>query len=156
MASKTPGSTRPPSQEELINQLTETCLEEFVRMLAPHRRPCEMELASCEFWVKGRQEVRAGTKWALAGDWSRAEENWRQAIAVNPHNHAALFNLSIAAARRQDYSTAETYALSALRVEHKDCYTAGLEQIRERRKACEQATAQRESRLSASTDSLAR
>ncbi|TWT57045.1 Curli production assembly/transport component CsgG [Thalassoglobus neptunius] len=143
-----PDSTPLPSRGELLHELTESCLQEFVQMLAPHERPCEMSLATCDFWEKGSRNVRAGVKWALAGEWSKAEESWQRAIEENPQNHAALFNLSIAATRRQDYFAAETYALDAIKAEHKDCYTAGLEKIRERRKACEQATAQRDSRVS--------
>ncbi|MEW4489635.1 CsgG/HfaB family protein [Thalassoglobus sp. JC818] len=141
------GSAQLPSRGELLHELTESCLQEFVNMMAPHERPCEMSLATCDFWVKGYRDVRSGVKWALADDWKKAEASWQQAVKENPQNDAALFNLSIAATRRQDYFTAETYALDAIKAEHKDCYTAGLEKIRERRKACEQANAQRDSRV---------
>ena len=136
-----------PTRGEVLNDLTDQCLTEIVSMLAPHQESCQMELASCDLWTGGYKSVRKGLRQARRSDWAGAEESWQLALEENPQNHAALYNLSIAAARREAYDVAEGFALEALKLEHKDCYTGGLQLIRERRRACERAEEQRDSRV---------
>lgn len=136
-----------PGRGEVLEMLTTECLDEVVQMLAPHESSCEMKLATCHFWTKGSGEFKKGLKSAGKGDWSGAEEHWQNAIAENPENHAAMFNLAIVAAKRQEYDLGEQYALDALKVEHKECYTAGLGKIRERRTAWDRANDQRDARV---------
>ncbi len=136
-----------PSQGAVLEMLTRECLDEVVQMLAPHESSCEMQLATCNFWTKGSREFKKGLKSARNGDWSGAEKFWQNAIAENPENHAALYNLAIVAAKRQDYDLAEQFALDALKVEHKECYTTGLGKIRERRTAWSRANDQRDARV---------
>ncbi len=143
-----------PTQGEVLQALTVQCLDEVVRMLAPHEMVCEMKFASCDFWTKGAGHVKKGRKLAEKGDWDGAEHHWGQALKQNPDNHAAMFNLSIAAARKQEYDVAEQYVLDALKLEHKTCYTTGLEKIRERRSAWTRATDQRDARVVSASESL--
>ncbi len=143
-----------PTQGEVLQMLTGQCLDEVVKMLAPHETACEMKFASCDFWTKGSASVRKGLKAVEKGDWNGAENHWTQAIQQNPKNHAAMFNLSIAAARRQEYDIAEQYVLDALKLEHKTCYTTGLEKIRERRTAWTRAIDQRDARVVTAAESL--
>ena len=134
-------------KSEMLDELSNLCLQEFVGMLAPHEMACEMKLVSCDFFAAGHGKVKCGLRMASRGDWKGAEEQWQSAIEENPENHAAMFDLSIAAARRQDYDLAETYILEALKHEHSRCYTQGLEQIRQRRTAWDRAAEQRDSRV---------
>lgn len=142
------------SEEVILGQLMEQCLSEIVDTVAPHEASCEMNLAKCDFWVKGAREANRGLKLANKGDWSGAEAAWQQAVETNPNNHAAHFNLSIAAARQQDYDAAEMHALSALKIEHAGCYTQGLETIRQRRSACTKANDQREARAVSAAETI--
>lgn len=148
------GSGKILSEQEILDSLMVQCLDEVVEMLAPHVSSCELELAKSDFWTKGSSEVKAGLKYASQGDWTSAEERWQAAVEANPENHAALYNLSIAAARLQKYDEAEQHILNALKYEHKKSYTNGLEKIRERRSALGRANDQREARVANSCETL--
>lgn len=148
------GENHLPEKGRILEKLTNECLDEIVHMLAPHKTTCEMKLATCDFWTKGSGKVKAGLKHASTGDWEQAEQAWQAAIEENPENHAAMYNLSIAAVRKQEFDQAEEHVLDALRYEHDSCYTAGLEKIRERRTALSRANEQREARRPEPSDSL--
>lgn len=136
-----------PTSGEVLEKLRNQCVNDVVQMLAPHEMSCEIKLATCDFWSKGARDVKIALELASKGDWEGAERHWHEALTKNPENHAAMFNLSIAAARRQEYDIAEQYVLDALRLEHKKCYTQGLETIRERRTAWMRANDQRDARV---------
>lgn len=148
------GENSLPEKGRMLDQLLTDCLDEIVHMLAPHEMTCEMKLATCDFWTKGSGHVKEGSKLASKGRWDEAKHAWDKALLENPDNHAAFFNLSIAAVRNQNYDAAEEYVLEALKIEHKACYTAGLEKVRERRSALSRANEQREARVINSNDSL--
>lgn len=150
----TVGESTLPERGRVLEMLMADCLNEIVQMLAPHEMTYEMKLAKCEFWKKGSGQVKSGLNLAAKGDWPAAKKCWAQAIAENPENHVAMFNLSIAATREQDYDRAEQHVLDALKHEHKQCYTAGLEKIRARRSALTRTNDQRESRVVSHGDSI--
>jgi len=137
-----------PTQTEILEQLARQCVDDIVAMLAPHEVDSEIKLAACEMWTRGRREVRSGMLLAQEGEWDQAEEMFRQALDKEPDNHAALFNLAIVADHRQDYEQAENFAMRALRLQHKSCYTAGLETIRAHRSAADKASRQRDAQIS--------
>jgi tetratricopeptide (TPR) repeat protein len=122
-----------PTQTEVLNDLTQQCLTDVMAMLAPQAATAEIQLANCDVWTRGRREVKEGNRLAEAGKWKEAVEHWEAALAISPNNHAALFNLAIAADHRQEYDVAEELAMQALRLQHKTCYTDGLAKIREHR-----------------------
>lgn len=148
------GENSLPEKGRVLEMLLSNCLDEVVQMLAPHQTSCELQLASCDFWTKGSGQVKEGLKQVAKGDWDAAEAAWRDAVYENHENHAALHNLSIAAARRQQYDQAEKLILDALKCEHKKCYTATLETIRERRTALAKTVDQREARQASFEDSI--
>lgn len=135
-----------PSQAEVLDGLTQKCLEEIVEMLAPHEATCRIQLATCDVWTRGRRDVKEGNRHAIEGDWELAEKQWQAAVDKEPRNHAALFNLAVAADHRHDYAAAEEFAMQALRLQHKTCYTSGLDTIRSHRGAAEKSEEQRDAR----------
>ena len=112
-------------------RLTRECVAEFMELLAPHEAHATIELAQGELFSLNGLDVQRGVKRAVDGDWEAAERIWRSVIEREPENDAALFNLAIAAANRQDYCAAEDYAMQAIRIRHTECYAAGQEQIRQ-------------------------
>lgn len=141
------GTGRLPSKEEILQQLTEDCLTEIVDMLAPHESTSQITLARSDVWSRGHREVKQGLVHAEKGDWEEAEQKWQLALELNPSNHAALFNLAVAADHRQEYALAENFAMQALRLQHKTCYADGLKTIRIHRVANDQIQSQRESQV---------
>jgi len=135
------------SQSEVLNRLTQECLDEIVGMLAPHEATSQIQLAVCDVWTKGRRDVKEGNQQAVRGNWEQAEHHWQTALQIEPNNHAALFNLAIAADHRHEYAVAEELAMQALRLQHKTCYTEGLDKIRTHRNATEKAAEQRDARV---------
>ncbi|WP_437202688.1 CsgG/HfaB family protein [Planctomicrobium sp. SH664] len=143
-----------PSEQDILNNLLQRCLNDLTAMLAPHETTCQIKLATCDLWVRGRREVKLGAKLAEAGDWEAAEQRWRDALQVNPHNHAALFNLAVEADHRQMYSEAEELAMQALRLNHRVCYAEGLKAIRAHRQAFEKSEDQREARITTASNEV--
>lgn len=143
-----------PSSEELLERLAEECLDEAARMLAPNEDHEYRQLSRCDLWTRGRNDVRQGIRLARQGDWLRAERKWRQAVETNPENHAALFNLAVSAARSGDHCVAEDFAMRALRIQHREQYALGLEQIRRQRVACDALQQERASQSLTTADAL--
>ena len=148
------GQSEFPNEDEILADLSQQCLDDIVHMLAPHCDSCHVELSLCDIWTKGRRDVKHGIELALQGDWKAAEDAWHRALRKDPENHAALFNLAVAAAERQDFAAAEDLAMQALRVQHKDCYAKGLETIRANRDAFEKSEDQRDARVVSATESV--
>jgi hypothetical protein len=136
-----------PEPEEILAQLSQQCLSDIVDMLAPHQSSTQMELARCDVWTKGRQDVKEGILYAEKGDWDEAELRWLKAVEENPKNHAALFNLAIAADQRQCYDLALEFAMRALRLQHSDCYAKGVSLIRAHRSSHEKSQDQRDAQV---------
>jgi len=133
-----------PSQGEILEQLTQKCLQDIVAYLTPHQVTSQIQMAHGDAFSRGRREIRDGMLLAESGKWDDAQRKWEQVIQKEPDNHAALFNLAVVADHHQDYSLAEDYAMKALRIQYKDLYATGLEQIRAHRTAATRATEQRD------------
>lgn len=136
--------THLPARCEILDNLLTACVDEFVALLAPQEVREEVKLATANWFDGGALEVLRGVRLARAGSWNDAESAWQAALQKNPDSDAALFNLALAAAHREDYTAAEDYAMQALRLVHTDCYADGLEQIRRFRAEFDKA--QRQSR----------
>jgi len=133
-----------PSQGEVLEQLTQRCLQDIVSYLVPHEATSEVRLAHCEPLSRYRREVREAIILAQQGKWDEAEQKLQAVHEKDPDNHAVLFNLAVVADHRQDYPLAEDYAMKALRIQYKECYAAGLEQIRAHRTAATKVNDQRD------------
>lgn len=124
-------SKRPSASDaDVLRELTEDCLDEFMALLQPQRMQEDVELAVGDWFDLSGIRVRRGVRLARRGRWSDAERMWQAALDAAPECDAALFNLAIAAAQREDYDEAEEYAMRALRLRHTPCYAAGLDQLR--------------------------
>ncbi len=143
-----------PPKGEVLDNLTQACIEDVITMLAPHEVECKIQLAWCDVWTRGHSHVRQGSTLASRGDWEGAKDKWKAALEINPQNHAAMFNLAVCAVQDKDYTTAEDYAMQAVRIEHKECYAKGLAKIRERRNAFDKTEEQRDARLAAACETV--
>ncbi|MFG0332156.1 MAG: tetratricopeptide repeat protein [Maioricimonas sp. JB049] len=130
-------------RDELLDELTQSCVDEFLAVLTPHEVPVEMRLAQCPWYQRGGRLVQRGIKLARQGRWDDAEEQWSKVIERHPGCDAALFNLALAAAHRHEFDAAEDYAMQALRLRHTECYILGLEEIRRQCTAYQLAQQQR-------------
>jgi hypothetical protein len=121
---------RSPHDEEVLQELTSQCVDEFMTVLQPQRMQEEVELATGEWYELSGMRVRRGVRLARRGRWDDAERHWQAALGAAPDCDAALFNLAVAAAQREAYDEAEEYAMRALRLRHTPSYAIGLDQLR--------------------------
>ncbi len=121
------------SEQQLEQTLIQRCGLEVVSQLTPQCSDCSIALANCAWTERGGIAVRKGVRAAESGNWQSAVEAWESALRVNPVNDAAIFNLALAAASRSEFKKAEELALSALRIQHSECYEKGLAKIRQQR-----------------------
>lgn len=119
-----------PAKGEVLDELTQKCIDEFITVLAPHEVPLQFSLARSHWFQRGQTMVRQGNDLARRGRWEEAIAAWKQALERNADNDAALYNLAMAHAARSDFSAAEDYAIKAMNVKHRDLYADGLDQIR--------------------------
>jgi hypothetical protein len=143
------GTGRPalPERDEVLAKLTKMCVNDFVEMLAPHQVERPIELASGGWYRRQAAEVRNGNRLAARGDWDAARDHWQSAVDQNGECDAALFNLAIDAAHRQQYARAEEPAMQAIRIRHMDRYAEGLERIRSYRNGYDAVQQQRDRRV---------
>jgi tetratricopeptide (TPR) repeat protein len=66
-------------------------------------------------------------KLAQKGEWDAAVEFWKSLADSDPDNHAALYNLGVAAEVAKDYAGAERYYIAALDIKDKRRYRKALE-----------------------------
>lgn len=136
-----------PSRDDILHQLTQECLEEFLVLLAPQQVESQLLLARGKWYNRGAAAVREGNRLALQGDWDAARDLWLAAVARDGECDAALYNLAVDAARRLQYGEAEELAMRAIRTRHTDLYAQGLEQIRRYRTGYEAVEQQRNQRI---------
>ncbi len=136
-----------PDQKDVLQDLTKLCLQDIVSYLAPHEVTSQVRLAQCDPLTRYRREVRDAVMQAQSGKWDDAERKLKAVIEKDPNNHAALFNLAVVADHRRDYKQAEDLAMQALRIQYKECYAAGLEQIRVHRNAANKVNDQRDAQV---------
>jgi len=77
-------------QERLLRELMNQCVQDVVNKLVRHKT------TEIQLFATGNEQVQEGIKHVRAGDWSKAQTCWESALARNPDNHAALFNLGLA------------------------------------------------------------
>jgi hypothetical protein len=87
---------------------------ETKRLLAASVDRQQVTLASPRM-LPGSRAIRRGNELARSGNWPMAEQVWKQVLQSHPRNPAALINVSIAAAARQDFSTAKQHIAEAVR-----------------------------------------
>jgi hypothetical protein len=109
----------PDSEQQITRDLVALCAEQAVTSIVPHDVPVPVALAG-DWFGQGSAEVRAGNQLAGQGDWKAAALRWRQALAADPKNAAATYNLGLAREAARDFPAArDLYATAAARGESK-------------------------------------
>ena len=63
----------------------------------------------------GSEHIQRGNGLARRGDWRAAQSAWQAALAANPNDDAALYNLGLACEAQRDYRKAAGHYYSAQR-----------------------------------------
>jgi tetratricopeptide (TPR) repeat protein len=85
------------------------------QLLTPHLHSIPVRLAN-PYGSLRAGKIREGNRLAQQSHWDQAEKIWSQVAERDPRNHAALHNLALAAAAREDFASAKTMAQNALRL----------------------------------------
>ncbi|NIS37824.1 hypothetical protein GWN91_01260 [Candidatus Saccharibacteria bacterium] len=115
----------PNTREEILTRLTQRCIDDFVRMLAPHKVTIHTEFA------KGNDEVNKGIEFAKKDLWDKAQLIWEQVVSKDPHNHQAWYNLGLAMEAQAFYERAEKAYDRAATLKTEDLYLEALKRIRQ-------------------------
>ena len=110
-------ANRPDRQQVLVD----VAVAESWRLLTPHVAQVTATLVRPRF-SRGSRSIRAGIAYADAGNWHAAEQIWNEVVQRYPKHHAALHNLALAAAARQDFDAAKSLAQQALRLNDSSDY----------------------------------
>ncbi|MGQ9560036.1 MAG: CsgG/HfaB family protein [Candidatus Oleimicrobiaceae bacterium] len=116
------GTLKP--REQILKDLLSGVVEEFARQIAPYvvveRRPIE----------KGKGMMTVGRKYAQRGLWAEARDAFAQAVASQPRDAAAHYNLGLALEVLGDWDKAEAEYQRAIRLQAKDIYLDALARVR--------------------------
>lgn len=118
--------------------LATAAARETWKLMTPSIRRSSVALAH-PYLMPGSSEIRRGNVHAAAVRWEEAEQVWQQVLARHPSNHAALHNLAIAAAARQDFVRAKELAQQALRLHSSGDYERTVVWIEARQRELAQA-----------------
>ena len=124
---------------DMLRELADRIIPQIVNDLKPHAVVQSIALASCD-------ECKEGMKLAKDDEWDAAIASWRAAAASDSDNHAALYNLGVAAEVAGDYAEADRYYLNALEIDGKRFYRKALERVDKRMEANERLKGQMEGR----------
>jgi len=113
------------SDTYLLEKLAAEIARDVVRDLVPHAQQEKIALAEDKACVEGLKRARQG-------DWAGARSAWEQVVAADPANHAALYNMGVAAEIAQRYEEAREYYAKAAAIERKDLYTKALARVEQR------------------------
>jgi len=116
------------------------CARQLARRLAPHDEPIEVPLAVWG-WRQGLVDER--NSWAANGDWEQAKRCWHDALASESKNHAAIYNLGVAAEARGDFASAHALYQQAAEVQSDNRYLVGIERAVRRGEQIQLAQQQR-------------
>jgi tetratricopeptide (TPR) repeat protein len=100
------------------------CARQLARNLAPYEEPIDVPLAN-QGWAQG--PVSEGNTWAAQGDWEQATRCWSDALASDPGNHAALYNLGVAAEAVGDLAAAQSLYQRAAEIHSDRLYASAIE-----------------------------
>ncbi|MCR4437978.1 MAG: tetratricopeptide repeat protein [candidate division KSB1 bacterium] len=116
------GTLKP--REQILKDLLGEVVEDFARQIAPYveveRRPIE----------GGKGMMAVGKKYAMKGLWSNARDAFAQAVAAEPRNAAAHYNLGLAHEVLGDLDKAESEYQRAIKLQSKDLYFEALARAR--------------------------
>lgn len=111
--------------DAMVDRLIRRIAGKIVDDLVPHQVSEKLKLAS-------DKDCAAGMKLARQGDWEGARRAWSAVVQADPRNHAAFYNLGIAAEVSGDYDAARVNYEHALSINEKDLYRAALYRVRNR------------------------
>jgi tetratricopeptide (TPR) repeat protein len=108
------------SDSEMIRGLARKVSSRVAHDTAPH--PVTEKIG-----LESGGGCKDGVKLAQKGEGDAAVDSWKSLVDSDPDNHAALYNLGVAAEVAKDYAVAERYYMGALDIKDKGRYRKALQ-----------------------------
>ncbi len=119
-----------PSGEAIVNDLIEECVAEFAGLIVTHYDVYEYTLATS-------RGTRTGNTFAEGGDFKTAAQQLKAAMAADPKDAAAVFNLAIVTLALNDSKEASTLLDKAVVLKTDKKWIQVRQQVAELLKACD-------------------
>lgn len=116
------------SEQKILRDLVAASAAKVVVQIAPHQVPVDVELATATFGP-GAGAILAGNKYARAGQWLEARQQWQAALNENANSDAAFYNLGLAHEAIGDLPRARQMFEAAARIEDKDRYRQAITRV---------------------------
>jgi tetratricopeptide (TPR) repeat protein len=114
-----------PASEQILKQLIDECVQEFVAKISPH------QVVESEKLCKGKSsEVETGNKLAAAGDYAEALEAYQSALKTNPDDHEVMFNCGVVSEALGKLAEAEKFYDEAFKLKPKEQYLHARRRVR--------------------------
>ena len=111
--------------EKMLEQLSDKIAKKIASDFLPREKTSDIEL-------EDNSATKDGVKSAKEGDWKNAEASWRNAVANDPQNAAAWYNLGVAAEVAGRYEEAKLSYQRALGIKYTSKYSSAVERIKMR------------------------
>jgi len=129
------------SEGKVLQSLVAASAAKVVAKIAPHPVPVDVELATANFGP-GAGSILAGNKFARAGQWLEAKQQWQAAVSENANSDAALYNLGLAHEATGELAQARQMYDAAARIADKDRYRQALTRVEAHQREQQLLTAQ--------------
>lgn len=116
------------AEPKVLQALVASSAAKVVAKIAPHPVPVDVELATATFGP-GAGSILAGNKFARAGQWAEARQQWQTAVNENAASDAALYNLGLAHEATGDLAQARLMFAAAARFADKERYRQSLARV---------------------------
>lgn len=116
------------SEQKILRDLVAASAAKVVAKIAPHQVSLDVELATATFGP-GAGAILAGNKFARAGQWAEAKQQWQLAVNENADSDAALYNLGLAHEATGDLPRARQMFEAAAQIEDKDRYRQAITRV---------------------------
>ena len=118
----------PDSEDQLFRRLAGQCTNELLSNTFAQRTTVPVYLASAGSGA-GAEHIQRGNGLAQRGDWGAAQSAWQAALATNPNDDAALYNLGLACEAQRDYRQAAGHYAAARRLNDSEPYREAVERV---------------------------
>ena len=108
-------------EDQILLTIAQKAGQKAAGQIVPSLKRTDVELAN-DWMGSGAGHVRSGNRLARAGRWEDAKVSWEKAVAANPGNPAALYNLGLGEEALGNYSQARCHFQRALEIDDKPLY----------------------------------
>jgi len=116
-----------PDQDAIVGEAVNATVNSFIKIIAPYTEYVNVTFAKNDSKVP---ELEQGVKFAKAGQWNEAIEQFKAATVKNPTHQGAHFNLGLAYEYSNQFDKAEEALKTANKIESCDRCIAEINSVK--------------------------